>query len=372
MNVSDFVNLLIKEDLIFFTGVPCSYLKDFLAYINSRLVPIQHIIVTSEGEAAGLATGYHLATNKIPIIYLQNSGFGNIINPLTSLMDKEVYSIPTILFLTWRGKPNLKDEPQHKKMGRIMLSLLDDLEIPYGLASKKIEKTILTLRKLKAIAIEERKPVALIFQSDLIEKLDFKIKRDTFNSSLMRREQILEILLPKIGNNLLIATTGKTSREIFELRRKFNQSHKTDFLTVGSMGCASGIGLGIALQNKKNVFVVDGDGAVLMKMGTLVTIGYYKPKNFIHIIIDNNAYESTGGQPTTSKKLNWRQLLKGVGYKDIIVIKTKQELKKLTFEDFNSPFGVVIYSQEGSRSDLRRPTSSPIENKYEFMKYLST
>lgn len=372
MKVEDIINVLIKEELTFITGVSCSYLKHLLAYINTQQSPLQHIIATSEGEAIGIASGYHLATQRVPIIYLQNSGFGNTVNPLTSLMDKEVYSIPAILFLTWRGEPGTKDEPQHKKMGRVMLDLLKDLEIPYEFASSDIHITAKAVTELKTLALQKQKPVALIFRSKLIKKPDFNWDPVFSDSLFMKREQILEILLPKIGEHPIVTTTGKTSREVFELREKHHQGHKLDFLTVGSMGCASGIGFGIALQTKKKVFVIDGDGAVLMKMGTLATIGYYKPKNLIHIIIDNGAYESTGGQPTVSTALNWKRLFKSVGYKEVIVVKTKQQLGKLRFSNKDCPLGIIIYSQPGSRSDLGRPTSSPIENKREFMKFLNT
>lgn len=365
-----FAHLLLREQLLFLTGVPCSYLKNFLSFIGLQKVPLQHIMATSEGEAVGIAAGYHLATNRVPVIYLQNSGFGNTVNPLTSLADKEVYSIPAILFLTWRGEPGVKDEPQHKKMGRIMLDLLRDLEVPYQFANADIQMTAKALRQLKTTAIRKQKPVALIFRSNLIERADCNCETVIYDTPLMTREQILEVILPKIGEYPIITTTGKTSREVFELREKFHQSHKFDFLTVGSMGCASGIGLGIASQIKKKVFVIDGDGAVLMKMGTLVTIGYYNPKNLIHIIIDNGAYESTGSQPTVSTILNWKQLLQAVGYKKVVIIKTKQQLTKLQFENMDCPFGIVIYSQPGSRPALGRPTSSPVDNKKEFMRFL--
>jgi phosphonopyruvate decarboxylase len=371
MKVEDFIVTLKKAELLFLTGVPCSYLTNFLEYITTQPNPLQHISAASEGEAIGIATGYHLATNKVPIIYLQNSGFGNTINPITSLMDKEVYSIPAILLLTWRGKPGTKDELQHKKMGRIILSLLKDLEIPYEFANSDIGKTSTTINKLKKIAVSEQHPVALIIESDIFEKSECDCGTYNLVDSSMSREQILELLLPKIGENPIITTTGKTSREVFELREKFRQSHKFDFLTVGSMGCASGIGLGVSIQVKSKVFVIDGDGAIFMRMGTLATIGNYSPANFIHIIIDNGSYESTGGQPTVSSTLNWKQLLSSVGYKDISIIKTKLQLQKLKFTGKKGPIGVVIYSKPGSRQNLGRPTSSPIENKNEFMKFIS-
>ncbi len=371
MKAKNFIDILVEKDLLFLTGVPCSFLKNFLSSLGSEKTQLQHIIAASEGEAVGIATGYHLATNKVPVIYLQNSGFGNAVNPLTSLMDKKVYSIPAILFLTWRGEPNTKDEPQHKKMGAIMLDLLKVLEIPYRFANKNLHETAKSIIELKKTAIKEQKPVALIFRDNLFEKQN--LENSSNDSSLMKIEYILSKLLPKIGNHPIIATTGKISREIFELREMYKQSHKLDFLTVGSMGCASGIGFGIAIQTKNKVFVIDGDGAVLMKMGTLATIGYHANQaKLTHIIIDNSSHETTGGQPTASSILNWKQLLKSIGYKKVTIIKTEKQLMKLKFENKIFPFGVVIYSKPGARTNLGRPTSTPIHNKKEFMKFLST
>ena len=371
MNPKDLLSYLAKEDLNFFTGVPCSHFKELLIQLDLESDNFSHICTTGEGEAVGIAAGYHLSTNRIPIIYLQNSGLGNTINPLTSLMDKLVYSIPAILFISWRGKLGVPDEPQHKKMGIVMTDLLKDLDIPYDLADKDFTKTIIKIKKLKNIAEKEQKPVALIFEASLFEKTFFK--KDTFHkkSHLLTREEILNILLPKIGQNPVITTTGKTSREIFELREKLNQSHKYDFLMVGSMGCALGIGFGVSLQSDKKVFIIDGDGSVLMRMGTLATVGHYKPKNMVHIIIDNQAYESTGGQPSSSPTLNWKLLLRGAGYRKVLVVRTSRELKSLKIDRINNMCAIVIYSKIGSRKDLGRPTSTPVANKIEFMKFLS-
>lgn len=372
MNPKDLLLFLEREDLKFITGVPCSHFGGLLTQLNSENNNVFHVRSASEGEAVGIAAGYHLATNKTPIIYLQNSGLGNTINPLTSLIDKLVYSIPAIFFISWRGEPGIPDEPQHKKMGMVMIKLLKDLDLPCGFANNDLRKTITKIKKLKKIAEKEQKPVALIFKAGLFEKTI--CNESTFDEAnyLLTREQILEILLPKLGKNPVVTTTGKTSREVFELREKLNQSHKYDFLTVGSMGCALGIGFGISLQSDKKVFVIDGDGAVLMRMGTLATVGYYKPKNMVHIIIDNQAYESTGGQPSSSSTLNWELLLKGAGYPNVIIVKTKQELENLVINDINEMCAIVIYSRTGSRQNLGRPTSTPIENKIEFMKFINT
>lgn len=369
MTTTDLMNMLVKQDLTFLTGVPCSYLKDFLACLNSPSSQFRHILASSEGEAVGIAAGYHLATNKVPIVYLQNSGLGNAVNPLTSLMDTEVYSIPCILFLSWRGEPGTVDEPQHKKMGHIMLDLLRDMGIPYEFADNDASVTAELVQKLKSVAVNEQKPVALIFRSNIFEKT--KKVSSPSNVNLMTREEILADLLLKIGKAPIISTTGKTSREIFELREQQNQAHPGDFMVVGSMGCAASIGLGVASQIDTPVFVIDGDGAVLMKMGTLATIGHYKPKNYIHILIDNGAYESTGGQPTVSATVNWKEIFKGVGYKEVLEVRSRDELESISFENTEGPCCVVIYSRIGSRDNLGRPHGTPAQNKRAFMSFVS-
>ncbi|OGH84501.1 MAG: phosphonopyruvate decarboxylase [Candidatus Magasanikbacteria bacterium RIFOXYA2_FULL_44_8] len=370
MQGSELVEILRQNKLLFLTGVPCSYLKNFLNCVadDGSGDGVRHVKATSEGEAIGIAAGYHLATGRTPVVYMQNSGLGNAINPLTSLMDRVVYSMPAILFVTWRGEPGHPDEPQHKKMGEVTIELLKILGIPYEFADQDVEKTKSAITKLMNIATQKSQPVALIFKSGLFEKTDRPVLKT--RSGLTCREQILELLLEKIGACPVVATTGKTSREIFEIRSKNNQSHQSDFLTVGSMGCAAGIALGVALQTKDKIFIIDGDGAVLMKMGTLATVGYYQPKNLVHIIIDNGAYESTGGQLTVSATLRWGQLLKSVGYKKVLIVKTKKQLAALDFERPDGPMGVVISSAVGSRPDLGRPSVSPVANKNEFMKFI--
>lgn len=372
LNAENFYTHLIKKDLFFLTGVPCSFLKNFLEVLQRRPRPIQHIIAPDEGSAIGIAAGYHFATGKVPIIYLQNSGFGNAINPLTSLMDQEIYSIPAILFITWRGEPGTPDEPQHLKMGKILPQLLDDLNIPTLIASSDLKTTIQLISKLKNLAIKNQQPVALIFKSNLFEDQSSPSSLKEKDRELLQREEILELLLPTIGKHPIITTTGKTSRELFEYRERHHQSHENDFLTVGSMGCASSIALGIALWKKRKVFVIDGDGAVIMKMGILGTINQYHPSQFVHIIIDNKTYESTGGQPTTSTTLRWKPLLTGVGYQDIRVIQTRDQIKKINFLNRQQrPRAIVILAKPGSRSNLGRPTTTPLQNKKKFMRFLS-
>lgn len=188
----------------------------------------------------------------------------------------------------------------------------------------------------------------------------------------MKREEVLEILLAKIGKSPIVSTTGKTSREIFEIREERGEDHKYDFLTVGSMGCAIAVGLGIALNSKKNVFVIDGDGAVLMKMGALATVGTYAPKNLFHVVIDNGVYESTGSQSTSSLVVDWEQLFKATGYKSVALVERKEQLESIDLVSQVKPAALVVKVNAGSREDLGRPTTTPTENKEAFMKFLQS
>lgn len=364
INPNKLFSFLSKRGLNFYTGVPCSIFKDLIICLNQNR-KVQHVRATSEGEAVGLASGYFLATKNIPVIYMQNSGLGNAVNPLTSLADREVYSIPMLLFISWRGEPGFKDEPQHKKMGRIMLPLLDVLEIPYKIVDPtRVGKQIDSLVKK---AKSEERPVALIFKEGQIAKLEggTSDKKGGFT-----REEALSIMLSKIGKGVVVSTTGKTSREIFEIREIRHQSHEKDFLMVGSMGCALSAGLALKLNTRKKVYIIDGDGAVLMKMGTLATVGAYAPKGLIHILIDNGAYESTGAQCTSSPVINWKMLFQSAGYQSVVIVDSLPKLSRLKFSSLKTPSAVIVKVIPGSRKDLGRPTSTPAQNRNAFMAFL--
>jgi len=367
MDSQNCIAILKKLDLKFVTGVPCSFLKPFLSSLADEK-EIKHVIATNEGEAVGIGTGYHLATGKVPILYMQNSGLGNTVNALTSLCAKTAYSIPLILFITWRGKPGTRDEPQHELMGQIMIKLLKTLHIPYEFASQNPLELYKRLTSLKKDARFHRHPVAMIFSTALFTSCQKEVKKQSLFP--MSREEALSIILSLTKSGLVISTTGKTSRELFELRKRRNMSHKYDFLTIGSMGHAASVGLGVALHTKKNTYIIDGDGSILMKMGVLATIGYYQPKNLVHIIIDNESYESTGSQPSVSKKLIWKLILQGTGYKSVVVVSQETQLRDVDFKILEKPCAVIIKVHSGSRKDLGRPTSSPIKNKELFMKFI--
>ena len=361
-----------KNELLFFTGVPDSTFKDWMTFLaDEHGRRLTNIIACNECEAVAVAAGYNLATGKIGVAYMQNSGEGKAVNPLMSLCDKEVYSIPLLLMIGWRGEPGKHDEPQHKKMGRVMLPLLDTLEIPYKILPDTVVEAEKIISEMKKMAEEEKMPVAVIMKSGVLEEYEAKNKAKT--NFEMTREDAIKVIIGNLnGNEAIISTTGKTSRELFEYRVARNEKPR-DLYTVGSMGCSASIANAIALQKPgKRVFVFDGDGAVIMQMGALATIGHYKAGNLCHIIFDNGAHDSTGGQPTVSNTLNFEKIALACGYKNAKTIKTKSDLEKAIKEMKSSegPQMLVIKVNKGSRKDLGRPTTTPIENKVEFMKLL--
>jgi phosphonopyruvate decarboxylase len=372
MKCEDLWEIFKKENITFFSGVPDSTFKDWMKLLNDKHgIGLTNIIACNECEAIATITGHHLATKNIGVAYMQNSGLGKTINPLTSLCDKEVYSIPLILMVGWRGKPGEKDEPQHKKMGEITLSLLDILNIPYRILPKDVSKAKDIIIEMKNKTLETNSPVALIISKGIFEEYQFE--KDIKTNYEMNREEAIKIITNELNEkDIIISTTGKTSRELFEHRIEKKELPR-DFYTVGSMGCSASIANGIALQKPgKNIFIFDGDGAIIMQMGSLATIGSYKSKNLYHIIFDNSSYDSTGGQPSNSSHLSFEEIALSCGYKATQTIKTKEELvysiRKL--KEKKGPQLLVIKVNKGARKDLGRPTTTPIENKKTFMDFL--
>jgi phosphonopyruvate decarboxylase len=370
INCNDLANVFKKNDLIFFTGVPDSTFKDWMKFLSDEN-DLTNIVTCNECEAIAVSTGYHLATEKIGIVYMQNSGLGKTVNPITSLASKEVYAIPIILMIGWRGQPGEKDEPQHKMMGRIMLQLLDTLEIPHKILADNIEEAEKIIIEMKKITEEKKSPVAIIVKENIFEKYIPKNISETYYE--MSREDAIKTITDNIDNtSVIISTTGKTSRELFEQRIIRGEKPK-DFYTVGSMGCSASIAAEIALQKpERKIYCLDGDGAVLMQMGALSTIGSYKPKNFIHIILDNASYDSTGGQPTNSENVNFEQVAIACSYNHVKTVKTKNDLVNSINETklIEGPNMIIVKVNKGARKDLGRPTLTPVENKETFMKFL--
>ncbi len=372
LDCDEFYQLLQKNDIDFFAGVPDSLLKYFCACIFDYSAENKNIIAANEGNAIALSAGYHLATGRTGLVYMQNSGQGNAVNPLTSLVDEDVYSIPMLLLIGWRGEPGVKDEPQHVKQGKITISLLEILGIPHAI----LPENMAAAEKILGAAIhdvtEQSRPYALIVRKNTFAPYTLKnIPHDTFR---LTREEVLQIIIKHSDpDDIFVTTTGKTSREIFEYREALNQEHNRDFLTVGSMGHSSQLAMGIALSRPdKSVYCIDGDGALIMHMGALAVIGSNQLPNFKHIVLNNGSHDSVGGQPTSGFKIDISAIAKACGYKTVLQAVEKSELeeKLKAFRSKNGPAFLEIKINKGARKDLGRPTTTPLENKNAFMQFV--
>ena len=367
-----FINALAKKGISFFAGVPDSLLKNVCAYITDNITPINNIIAANEGGAMGLAAGYHLATGKVPVVYMQNSGEGNIVNPLLSLTDKDVYNIPVLLLIGWRGEPGKHDEPQHVKQGKVTLSLLDAMGIKYAVLSDVAAEAEIQITEAYAYMQETKEAYALIIRKGTFDEYKLQVKEES--SLILSRESAIGIVAGNIEDDaIIVSTTGMISRELFEYRTNNNQSHEQDFLTVGSMGHASQIALGVALhQPDRRVYCFDGDGASIMHMGNMSIVGCMYPKNYVHIIFNNGAHDSVGGQPTVGLKINLSQIAEAVGYAHVFSVSNESELtdtlaKVKSLEDL---IFIEVKVKKGARKDLGRPITTPIENKEALMNFI--
>ncbi len=368
-----FFDSLKNNSIDFFSGVPDSLLKDFCAYLTDNTTSKEHIITANEGAAVAFASGYHLATNKVPLIYLQNSGLGNTINPLLSLADPEVYSIPMIVMVGWRGEPGIQDEPQHRKQGRVQNSILDAIEMPYFKLNNGVNDVSEFVSKTVAKAKEINGPVAIVVSKNTFAP--YKLLDDKVSEYALTREEAISFVLDKLSSDdIVVSTTGKPSREVYEYRVHNKEGHQNDFLTVGSMGHSSQIALGVAMNSNRNVFCLDGDGSVIMHMGSLGVIGANAPDNFKHIILNNGAHDSVGGQPTIAFDISIPSIAKACGYNQVFTSSSKDELSNRFQEFLNAkgPSLLEIKVKKGARKDLGRPKSTPAENKKELMKLLTT
>lgn len=361
-----FVDCLAEQGMDYFAGVPDSLLADFCAYVDDLGVAGKHTITANEGNAVGMATGYHMATGKAAVVYLQNSGLGNIINPITSIADKEVYSIPMLLIVGWRGEPDVKDEPQHIKQGRITAEQLELLEIPYQVVDKDSNAADLASWAKQQLDTTQA-PVALLVKKGAFAS--YKSQRKPSMQSSLKREEALNALLPLMGDACVVSTTGKTSREVFELRAQ-NKEPQRDFIAVGGMGHTLSIALGVAMgEPNKQVVCLDGDGSLLMHLGALPIVGSIAPANLVHVLLNNAAHESVGGQPTAAATTDFKAIALASGYNAYAVASSLEELtqswQKLAKQ--KGPVFLEVRITTGSRDDLGRPTSTPIENKHAFM-----
>lgn len=384
-----FIEKLRENGIDCFAGVPDSLLKNICAYITDHCDAQHNIIAANEGAAVGLAAGHYLATGQPACVYMQNSGEGNIINPLASLTDPEVYNIPVLLLIGWRGRPGVHDEPQHVKQGKVTTGLLNVMGVNYEVLSKEEDKAEKQIAKAVK-ALNNKEVFALVIEKETFE--DYKLQNVEKNDLTMSREEAIQMVAGALGEkDVIVSTTGMISRELFEYRAAMHQGHERDFLTVGSMGHASQIALGIAMaQPERRVWCFDGDGATIMHMGSMAIVAQKAPSNYIHVVFNNGAHDSVGGQPTVGLKVDLPAVAKAVGYKATISVNSKAELEK-ELSALNSPLGLTgrflnevekelstiggpilleVQVRKGNRKDLGRPTTTPIQNKEALMEFL--
>ncbi len=366
IDTAAFYNYLVSQKLDSFYGVPDSLLKELCAYITSKSSSDKHIITANEGNAIAIAAGKYLATGNPAVVYMQNSGLGNTVNPLLSLADEDVYKIPMLLLIGWRGEPGVHDEPQHVKQGKITLELLQTMGIKTILLSDDYQKDIDEAVKYMK---NESRVVALVVRKNMFSKFSLAAAKD--ESDITREDALKELIHQISEDSIIVSTTGKTSREVFEIREQNKDSHERDFLTVGSMGHTSSIALGISLSIAKKVYCIDGDGSLIMHLGGLGIAAQNAKSNFKYIVINNGAHESVGGQPTIAFNIKISEILRNLGFKDVFEVSNIEGIKKaFTLFDKSDLAALIINTKQGSRDNLGRPTSTPEENKKALMKFI--
>lgn len=359
-----FYDALCRLGLDFFTGVPDSLLQALCACLYERAGK-NYVIAANEGNAVGIAAGHYLAAGRPAVVFMQNSGIGNAVNPLLSLADPLVYRIPMLLLIGWRGEPGTADEPQHKKQGLVTLSLLESMGIPARIVDDAWEDALQeAAEQMRAGSIR-----ALVIRKGTFSGYPLQQAPCPFS---MTREHALSVILSCISpGDLVVSTTGKTSRELFELRQAAGQGHAQDFLTVGSMGHASSIALGLSLATDKSVYCIDGDGAFLMHMGANAVNGCTGGENLKYILLNNGCHESVGGQKTVGFQIHAEQILEGCGF-PVYRAENEAQLRQGMRSLAAQKAALVVYTRPGSRTELGRPTTAPEENKRCFMEAIQT
>ena len=365
IKVEALINLLKKNKSNFFTGVPDSILKELSYSLQSKNYK-NHIIATNEGSAVSLGIGKYLSTKQIPVIYMQNSGLSNALNPLISIAHEKVYSIPLILIIGWRGSPRLKDEPQHNVKGKITKQILTLLNIKYTILRtnsdlKKFDKQVKIAKKNNSIV------ACLIEQGTLKKREKINKKKDFYN---LNKEVFLKTLLESLPKKTkIISSTGYNSRELMYLRKKHQVQNSKDFYMVGGMGHTASVALGYSLSNKNKTICIDGDGSFLMHLGSIKTAGTFAKKNFKYVLLNNNIHDSVGGQITHSNKIDFEKLSKSLGFKKFYSIKNKKNLKKNIKKFLSSNYlsFLEVKVANSKIKNLPRP-SDLIKIKNEFIK----
>ncbi len=355
-----------------FAGVPDSLLKDYCAYLDDHATSREHVITANEGGAVALALGHHLATGGVGLAYMQNSGQGNTINPLLSLCDSDVYGVPVLLLVGWRGEPSIKDEPQHVKQGKVTLDVFDVMGIPYKILPDAEADAAQVIIAQTRLALSEKRPVALVVRKGIFAR--YHPEHALENEYLLTRERAVGCVANALDRQAaVVSTTGKISRELYEHRAGMNEDHAKDFLTVGGMGHASMIALGISMAHpQRTVCCLDGDGAALMHMGAMGIVANSPAGNFIHVLLNNGAHDSVGGQPSVGFDVDFCAVAEGLGYRRCNVVSTLQELKSKieAFHVGDGPVLIEVRVALGSRENLGRPKTTPTQNKAQFMEFL--
>lgn len=359
----------------FYTGVPDSQLKALCNYLMDTygIDPKHHIIAANEGNCTALAAGYHLATGKVPVVYMQNSGEGNIINPVASLLNEKVYAIPVVFIVGWRGEPGIHDEPQHIYQGEVTVKLLEDMDIATFIISKETtdDEIVSKMEEFKSVLAAGKDVAFVVRKGALTDASEIEYRND----NRMIREEIIRHIVDASDEDPIVSTTGKASRELFETRVANGQSHKYDFLMVGSMGHSSSIALGIAVNKPgTRIWCIDGDGAVLMHMGAMAVIGNNKPKNLIHVVINNGAHETVGGMPTVAENMDVVSIAKACGYPNAVSVDTyeKLDMELEAAKERDELSLIEVKCSISSRRNLGRPNITALENKKLFVDYINT
>ena len=372
MKVEIFTHKVQKLGINTVTGIPDSTLQQFCDYICKNDIFENHIVTENEGASVGVAIGEYLATGSPACVYMQNSGLGNVVNPITSLANSDVYGIPMLLIVGWRGEPNTKDEPQHKYMGKITLELLRVLDIPYAVVdSQTTEDELDIFLKNARNVFAVNKQYALVVKQGAFEK-ENNIAYS--NNYCMKREEAIEIIVRWLKeDDIVVSTTGKISREMYENCNTIWGNHTQTFLTVGGMGHANMIAYQLAKRkSNQRVICLDGDGALLMHMGSLAILGRKPANNMIHICLNNDAHESVGGMPTGAAGISYAGIAESCGYRKVYHVVEEKALQETLAEirkDHEMAF-LEINVAIASRNDLGRPKETAEKNKISFMEYL--
>jgi len=375
LSTQQFGSELKKLGYDFYSGVPCSFLKNL---INYAINECDYIMAANEGDAVAIASGAYLGGKK-SVVLMQNSGLTNATSPLTSLNFS--FKLPVLGFVSLRGEPGLQDEPQHELMGQITEKLLklmqvkwDYLEIDFALAKKQLRKADRYIAKGETFFFVVKKDTfdEVKLKDQSLKTLQNKIKaRSSQKSELPTRRETLKVLTDlSEKDTVLLATTGKTGRELFEVADKDNHLYM-----VGSMGCISSLGLGLALARPdKKVIAIDGDGAAIMRLGALTTNGYYQPANLLHLLLDNNTHDSTGGQATVSHNVDFVDQAAAVCYPISMSVNGLDELTKaiIKWKMHGGLTFIHLKIAKGSTKELGRPSIKPHEVKERLMKFIQS